>query len=949
MTSNYVPTLDDVINLFIAIDTEVVLLPINEGEKGPRWKGWALMDFERTQRPVYISRLQGAGNTGLLLGEASCGLSTIDCDTEAFLEAMLAANPVLRTTLRTRGARGGQIWLFPFGHHPHQVHPLKVNENSSLALGAKDAPDKDGMVTIGEWRTSGGQSVIAGVHPSGCNYTWTHLVPPITIDWADIVWPAEIVQPWKTSSKTGSRGVQQGRGTVSTPSPSSNDLLERAKALLSIPWLWDHFGYPPRTANPVDSPFRNDNTPGHPSFSIYENDSRFKDHNSAYPEHRGDSFDFYALAVGQDLKTAFKGFIELAGLGHEWREKEPPRPPDFYDPSPQPGPPPTSAPPPVTADEPEPDSVVSGWPPLHKRPRFGLYHDEQRFGSKLYSPGVYWHSTQEIKQSQIPVDEHICAPLEILATSSSPEDSDYGSQLRFKSKKGILKTLSIPTAALMGDGLEVLQRLSEEGLWISHASRKKLLTYIATARPTKFVNCATATGWFNPTTFVLPNATFGPEEVWYQSVGRVAAYAHAGTLEGWKSGIADLAVGNKFLIFAISFSFAGPLLEILNMSGLGVHIYGDSSEGKTTALHAAVSTWGGKRFRHEWRTTANGMEGMASQHTDTFLAMDEIGDVTSRDLSDIAYFLINGAGKIRANKFGEAKAPTMFRVALLSTGEPSIRAKLAEAGISIKMGQSLRILDLPVSGTYGIFDHLHGAKNAGAFSESIRAAAAKHHGHAGPEFLAYLIKQDRSALTNRHEKILGSLGNDLDAQTRRAARLFALVALAGELAREAGLLAWEKGAAEIAATELFNLWFKARNQSGFRDELTEILQMIIDFINAHSGSRFSDITLPADPAEYYDPSSGKTRTIPEAKIINRAGYWETVNDCRRYLFTAGGLREATKGKDFPRVLKALDDAGAFYEQALDNRAKNRRNPEGRQVRLYHIDPAKLDEKIEASK
>jgi hypothetical protein len=86
-------------------------------------------------------------------------------------------------------------------------------------------------------------------------------------------------------------------------------------------------------------------------------------------------------------------------------------------------------------------------------------------------------------------------------------------------------------------------------------------------------------------------------------------HTQAGTLEGWREGIAAKAEGNPLLMLAISASFAGPLMQRCNSEGGGFHVVGDSSTGKTTLIEAACATWGGPGFKRSWRATANGMEG----------------------------------------------------------------------------------------------------------------------------------------------------------------------------------------------------------------------------------------------------------------------------------------------------------------------------------------------------
>jgi hypothetical protein len=88
-------------------------------------------------------------------------------------------------------------------------------------------------------------------------------------------------------------------------------LLREAIARLPIPVLWRALALP-RIVRPkccVRSPLRDDDR--NPSFSIYDNGRHFKDHGTGVA---GDSFDFFKLITKLDSKTAFKRFLELAGI-----------------------------------------------------------------------------------------------------------------------------------------------------------------------------------------------------------------------------------------------------------------------------------------------------------------------------------------------------------------------------------------------------------------------------------------------------------------------------------------------------------------------------------------------------------------------------------------------------------------------------------------------------------
>jgi hypothetical protein len=301
------PTLDDVRALLQRNGKRPVLLYIEAREKGPRYLGWPDVTFEQTQTVKYQRLLLAHSNTGVLLGVDN--LCTIDCDTDAFLDALLAICPVLSRTLRTHGSRAGQFWGYFTGNRPRKVCPLKVPKDSPLAVGGK-APDKDGLVQVGEFRAEGGQSVIRGIHPNGCPYQWPCAEPPITLVFDTLPWPAETILPWQEESRYTFR---PGGGGTHEQSSSDTELLQRAKERLSIDFLWKYFGFPEHRGNPTNSPFREDNDP---SFSVYDDGQHFKDHGI---DDQGDSFDFYQRATCQNASQAFVGFIELAGLGDELR------------------------------------------------------------------------------------------------------------------------------------------------------------------------------------------------------------------------------------------------------------------------------------------------------------------------------------------------------------------------------------------------------------------------------------------------------------------------------------------------------------------------------------------------------------------------------------------------------------------------------------------------------
>ena len=190
-----------------------------------------------------------------------------------------------------------------------------------------------------------------------------------------------------------------------------------------------------------------------------------------------------------------------------------------------------------------------------------------------------------------------------------------------------------------------------------------------------------------------------------------------------------MASGNSRLILAISASFTGPLLRLLHHENIGIHFKGNSSLGKSTALHVANSTWGNPANVNTFRATANGLEGIASLHNDRLLCIDELGQISLMEAGQIVYMLGNGVGKGRATQHGLAKKQSTWRLVFISTGELSFSQVMEEVGSRVKAGQEVRLIEIPAdTGISGLFENLHGFKGGADFATYLKEASSQFYG-----------------------------------------------------------------------------------------------------------------------------------------------------------------------------------------------------------------------------
>ena len=572
---------------------------------------------------------------------------------------------------------------------------------------------------------------------------------------------------------------------------------------------------------------------------------------------------------------------------------------------------------------------ASPFPSKDGRPCYVVLDDWTKTVDGNHRPGVYYCGVKVNKKgvTEGEFNDWVCSPLYVDAVTHDGQGTNFGRPLRFKPTVGNWREWAMPMELLSGDGTQLRSELLAMGVELDpYKARQQLLHYLQSKILKRRIHCALQVGWCGDS-FVLPDVVIGPKaaDVIYQSGERGhEEHTQAGTLEGWRDGIAAKAVGNPLLMLAISASFAGPLLARCNAEGGGFHVFGDSSTGKTTLIEAACATWGGAGFKRSWRATANGMEGAAAMFNVCLLALDEISECDPKEVGAIVYALGNGRGKQRASRSGNARGVTRWRCFVISSGERTIATTMQEGGQRAKAGQSMRLLDVPAVQTHGAWDALHGATSPAAFSDAIKRAAAQHHGYAGRAFLEKLTF-DKSDLCAMLEDVKASpmfATNGTEGQDKRAAARFALIGLAGELATDYGVTGWPVGAACEAAAHGFKLWRSLRGSGN--DERRQILQRVSDFIERHGDGRFSD----AD-------------TTNVVQIRDRAGWWRDTNGGREFLFTAEGMREALKGFDFNRALNVLQEAMALPEPGANGERSRPYRIGSRVVKLYAINAERL--------
>lgn len=217
MNSN--PRQDPVERLLLLLGEPVLLLHWPFGSKGVQEKWGHLRADVEMKDPQYLAQLR-KGNIGVALGEKSGALISIDWDDDESLSEFLRINHEIANTLQSKGSRGGNLWYRMDGPYPKLTYL------------------KRGSLDVGEWRSTGGQTIIHGVHPSGVPYRLVNEVRVMQIRFDQIHWPEGIRPPTNTdcsrSRVDGATHAEVEKGATTSVYPLNPRLSSLSSSVNTI-------------------------------------------------------------------------------------------------------------------------------------------------------------------------------------------------------------------------------------------------------------------------------------------------------------------------------------------------------------------------------------------------------------------------------------------------------------------------------------------------------------------------------------------------------------------------------------------------------------------------------------------------------------------------------------------------------------------------------------------
>ena len=352
------------------------------------------------------------------------------------------------------------------------------------------------------------------------------------------------------------------------------------------------------------------------------------------------------------------------------------------------------------------------------------------------------------------------------------------------------------------------------------------------------------TGWLNGA-YLLPNGEIigEPKKPIYftDRSSSSLGYTTSGTLTDWQREIAQNVRGNASMMIGVAVALAAPMLSLLGRESFGVHLFAESSKGKSTTLNIANSIYGNpEKIKLSWSTTATGVKNEAAARNDGFITLDEIGQAKDgKNLETIAYDLFNETDKIRGEKEGGNRQIKRWKVSALSTGEKDLETQLRMQGAKVHAGQLVRLLNVPLEEA----NHLHNFPNNKAHADHLNEKVQECFGVIGREWIAFL-SNNADTVKNTYKIIRQKwldLSNNMSGQVQRVAGdRFAVLETALYLAKD--LTQWTEEESAQAILKNFLNWKEEFGENS-REE-TSLIRILTDWLLVNEASF---IEYPADP------------------------------------------------------------------------------------------------------
>lgn len=343
--------------------------------------------------------------------------------------------------------------------------------------------------------------------------------------------------------------------------------------------------------------------------------------------------------------------------------------------------------------------------------------------------------------------------------------------------------------------------------------------------------------------------------------------------------------GTMFAIVAgLSSAIIGLLRQTEDIDNLLIHLYGDSSSGKSTFLKLALSCWGKPNeppLFSEWNSTVNAIYAMLFGNNGIAVGLDEASSVRC-DFTTLIYNLAHGRDKAKCSTDSTLRELKTWNTTIISTAEESLIDKTAKNnGIRARC---FELFELQVT------------KDA-RHAEAINSFIINNYGVLGEKLIRWLEAHKSNSLVLNYKTCLSYIRLKFNGSTPisdRAAKSYAVLLLTAFYARDIGVNIDVRKIVSVLEKRNESLIEETKSAEDLREAICSYVINNINRFPAFNKLKFSsDIN-----CEGY--INGTELTIMES-VFRRIAYENRFTDVKmaaKWLLKANYLKKGYKDRHY---------------------------------------------------
>ena len=356
---------------------------------------------------------------------------------------------------------------------------------------------------------------------------------------------------------------------------------------------------------------------------------------------------------------------------------------------------------------------------------------------------------------------------------------------------------------------EVFRKLNRLNVFcLTRQSKEKIKQAVEACQPTRIEHVAIHSGWAG-STYVFGDGTVAPanpKPPIIVGIKRDSSQLPRGSLKGWQDGIGPIVRGQTIPLFLLGVSFCALLRRLapVDYHNILIELEADGTAGKSILSAMACSPYRGNSEGDtgggsSWDRTVISSDDLKLKFRDSLIALDEaqLAGKTERERNaNIQQTVFKMFTTGTRSRFGDESPPEHSRFAFLSTTNTPL-SEIVSGNKSLRDAALSRMITVTIDPKrpFGVLDSIPlGFVNTSEAMEDLRAAVDLNYGWPARAFVERLVQEisgDEEGFKAKLKKELSRTRGKLRANASSAVReekSFALIAIAGRLARKWGVI-----------------------------------------------------------------------------------------------------------------------------------------------------------------